>query len=193
MENIEHSNMIYKKVKIDLYTQQINLNKYQLYKAIIFLYDDLLKDIRPHEIPNIHIRFSDNLQYNGTFYVYNQSLIIEISPNNILKDINQKLLFTSHLKSLFYIFLHETYLLIDFLTSYIKVKNKMTMDEFLIKKCENDEIKIRTICEDHNIENRDLACIQLTKEIESERFAYKNLSYFENLYIQNSNFYTNSI
>lgn len=203
LEHAEHSKKVYESLYLYTKDSKITVDFNRLIDALLFFYDQQLQYIEAKDIPPIGIIIDpkDGKMIGcGRFFVNDEdSLGIIISTENILLSVSengeQLLLFDSPLKTLFFHILHETHHLVSFLTDYISIsrRRKITKKDFYEERMDKfaklaDKI-FEKYKENYRFDNIHIATTNLKHEIEADRFAYSNLSYFENLYEQNGGFY----
>jgi len=211
-EHIEHSIKLYTNLYLNTGNSKIPVDFHKLYDALFFFYDQHLQHIETKNIPPIEIildpkaasNSSEDLQMNcsGWFSLKTgDSRVVEIListryiliPGGAGEIRDEKRSLDSPLEALFTTILHETYHLVSFLTNYsdINRKRKITMEDYF-KEIYGKKMKFADrISQKYKfIYGEKIALMYHKSEIEAARFAYSNLSYFENLYNKSCQFYT---
>ncbi len=172
--------MSFFKQNIKIYiNKRCKVDHYKLLSSCVFFVHDLFyENFESFEV--LHICFHSKKEYGkecscGRFYVLGNELFCEINLG--LKTVY----FDDYLKSVFFVLLHELGHAKRLLEMLEKVVKKMScQDTHNIILEENYKIKL---------ENKHLSEIEISRlipgEIHADQFAFRNLSYFENLYLYN--------
>lgn len=165
------------KIHIDEKTKE-KVDAFKLMQSIVFFASDIFeKHEDKFDLLMFHLVNKDDKGSQGCFFVHEKELHFVVDSHQIEMAVQSGFTFSSFKKSLFFVLLHEIGHGIDLLDKY-NYRPIQTLETF---HDEGNE-KIKAIYDEFS----DLTKMEISREIPEEifadRFAYKNLSYFENLY-----------
>jgi hypothetical protein len=165
------------------YTEYDN---HKLLNTIEYFCYTQLKHINPNYLPNIHIKIGtkdvDSIGALGVTSVLDEnSICIALSEKNIKEDMGSRVHSNqSLLKLLFHVFLHEFYHLKVLINLYLNSENGKNLEN--IAKCRYIERQKECRRLERQGCNSDELYFNMNEEIECERFALENLTFFKDLY-----------
>ena len=171
-------------------TKFIEYNYDNLLQSIVFFIHRELKDVKRENIVKLQIDletclYDKEYKQNGNFTINDEEYgVISVSCKNVKQQCENNLMYNNNLKGLFYVLLHEIYHYLDFMKRYNKSKKKTTPQTFFIYSRLIPRSNLSKYKKDSFEWFQEYSKIK--DEIEADEFAFRNLSYFENLYYYQS-------
>lgn len=153
--------------------------KHNLLQSIVFFCSDVFKNFSNFYDELIVSVSNEEENIQGCFLVIGKTIFCNVYLEEIAKACKVGISFKSFCKALFLIILHEVGHAVVFLEDYSRNVD-LGLEEYFdqTNKIIGDKLESLKLTGLSKMETSR----QIREEIEADRFAFKNLSYFENLY-----------